>query len=140
MNAALSRLFRLVALRVGAGIVVSSALLAVPLLAQLAPAPAATPAENVLVGQAGGPQAPLIAPVLPVGKAGATIPLGTDAKGASGTPFKLNIGLEGTGERGRGKREHGEHEAGAGADHCFALPTSSVILMPKLSSTTTTSP
>ena len=69
-------------------------------IAQLTPAPAATPAENVLVGQVGGPQAPL--PVA-ASTASATSANGKDASSASATsntPFKLNIGLEGTGERG----------------------------------------
>lgn len=67
--------------------------------AQLAPAPAAAPAENVLVGQTGGPL-PLTgftgeAATKTNGNAGAA---NSSADGSS--PFKLNIGLEGTGERG----------------------------------------
>ena len=71
--------------------------LGAPAAAQLATAPTAAPAENVLVGQTGGPAAPLPAPTATGGSALA--PAGAPAA-APATPFKLNIGLEGTGERG----------------------------------------
>lgn len=71
-----------------------------PAAAQLAPAPAASPADNVLVGQAGGPQAPL-APAPTRSPATASIPLGDNKSPTNGgTPFRLNIGLEGSGEKG----------------------------------------
>jgi flagellar biosynthetic protein FliP len=61
--------------------------------AQLASSPAASAADNVLVGQAGGPP--------PSGSASAlSSPSGSANAAAPGTPFRLNIGLEGTGERG----------------------------------------
>ena len=60
--------------------------------AQLAASPAAAAADNVLIGQAGGPPASGPANPLPLPSAPAT----TEA----GSPFRLNIGLEGTGERG----------------------------------------
>lgn len=75
-------------------------LLAAPASAQLAPAPAAPAAANVLVGQSGGPQAPLPAPTLPDAGSKAAGAASTGKAGGAGTPFKLNIGLEGTGERG----------------------------------------
>jgi flagellar biosynthetic protein FliP len=61
--------------------------------AQLASSPAAAAADNVLVGQAGGPPASGPATAL-------SLPSGTSATAAAGNPFRLNIGLEGTGERG----------------------------------------
>jgi flagellar biosynthetic protein FliP len=79
-------------------VAIALALAAVPATAQLPADPAAPPAENVLGPQTGGPQAALLPP-------GAS-PLSTPPAGAAaatpvpGAPFRLNIGLEGTGERG----------------------------------------
>ncbi len=57
----------------------------------------AAPAANVLVGQAGGP--PAAAPASVNSRVGqATTPAATTA---ASTPFRLNIGLEGTGEQGQ---------------------------------------
>jgi len=65
--------------------------------AQLASSPSAAPAANVLVGQAGGP--PAAAPASVNSRVGqATTPAATTA---ASTPFRLNIGLEGTGEQGQ---------------------------------------
>ena len=79
------RIFAIVLL--GFGLAVGNA------LAQLASSPAAAAADNVLVGQAGGPQA--LSPA-----AALALPAGTTTTPAAGSPFRLNIGLEGTGERG----------------------------------------
>ena len=59
-------------------------------------APAASPAPNIVAPSSGGPAAPLPAPDT---KASAFKPAGT-AAATGGTPLKLNIGLEGSGERG----------------------------------------
>lgn len=61
--------------------------------AQLSSSPAAAAADNVLVGQAGGP--PASNPVTAL-----SFPSGTTTPTAAVSPFRLNIGLEGTGERG----------------------------------------
>jgi len=74
-------------------LLLSLGLVVVSAQAQLAPSPAASAADNVLVGQSGGPP--------PSGSASAlSSPSGTTNAAGTGTPFRLNIGLEGTGERG----------------------------------------
>lgn len=73
-----------------------------PLAAQaLAPGAPAQPAGNVLGAQSGGPLTPPAAPATSADpRAGSAAAGSANATSAPTTPFRLNIGLEGTGERG----------------------------------------
>ncbi len=106
MNATLSPVFgcvrpprRKIGLRVRtAGLILFCLCFAAPgANAQLAASPSAAAAANVLVGQAGGPPAAAPASVNPL--VGQVAPAAST--NAASTPFRLNIGLEGTGEQGQ---------------------------------------